>query len=774
MVLCTAEVSMTYMNVEAADSLIRCPEEMQAFEAVEMFDEWEEFVLFASHYFILFAENSAPHAGSIAEHAAHVDDVERDPQHSGEGTTELSSFTLQPCVVKKALPPRKFAALFKCEDVIGIHGGIKGQNRSNTTEIYRLISPEKDSTNNDTNMAAGAARWALPSELSSRMCHAIAVSRSGMCLLTGGRASPGSPMRDCWFFDNIWRRVHDLPFSLYRHCATWVDFKKGSSCESGVVVYGGKTSRNVFSDQWLLWQKSIGWQAIPCRGENSKLVFGASIASTGGSSGILVGGMTENCSISAEILEWTILSEHGQLHLKSAKSRLSNSGGDLRLARFGAQLVPLGSELVLVGGIGNTVFAEDQEIVKLRCSMPSDNACSVTPLKYYCDLLRPLLVGHCVASFNTSLYIFGGGAVCFSFGAVWNGNLCLSQGSRAKTSLVHLSGKDSHGEGGFSVESDVQMLNFSTQSPFTRTTRLAEQPSYQAWETPRKHGSLVRRLLLSSSASFMQVLQVRRPTVMHSLDIGPCCKTWTLQDLERTIGRQREVIVHHSRETQMDFISKNFSYKKVAFGKFIDEIVHGSRQYLRSLSTEKPSGQPANIALDYPELAADFVMANVLCQIQGSKRLLLYPPSDVIHAGIAPGASSSPIAVFDPRETAEHPTLAAMHPHESILHPGDVLYIPPLWMHAAQPLETVSVSVNVFFRDLETGYAPGRDVYGNRDVQAYEKGRNDIRKIGHSFEGLPDDMAQFYLLRLAEELKQQALKRCASPAAMRSAGSEPR
>ena len=91
-----------------------------------------------------------------------------------------------------------------------------------------------------------------------------------------------------------------------------------------------------------------------------------------------------------------------------------------------------------------------------------------------------------------------------------------------------------------------------------------------------------------------------------------------------------------------------------------------------------------------------------------------------------------------------------------MLQPGEILYIPPLWLHTVFPLENASVSVNVFFRDLETGYAYGKDIYGNRDVQAYEKGRTDIQKIVNSFVKLPRDMASFYLERLADELKDKA------------------
>ncbi len=142
-------------------------------------------------------------------------------------------------------------------------------------------------------------------------------------------------------------------------------------------------------------------------------------------------------------------------------------------------------------------------------------------------------------------------------------------------------------------------------------------------------------------------------------------------------------------------------------------------------------------------------MANVYCQIQGSKRLLLFPPSDVERFEFEAGASSSHVNAFSKIPVGTHP-------HEVQVQAGDVLFLPPLWLHTAYPTSEVSVAVNVFFRNLEAGYAAGRDVYGNRDFQAYEKGRQDIAKIIRSFDTLPLDVRGFYLQRLAAEFTQKA------------------
>lgn len=153
-------------------------------------------------------------------------------------------------------------------------------------------------------------------------------------------------------------------------------------------------------------------------------------------------------------------------------------------------------------------------------------------------------------------------------------------------------------------------------------------------------------------------------------------------------------------------------------------------------------------------------MANVYCQIGGSKRMILFPPSDVEHLSFAPGASSSSIDVFSTLfgESSDSRYLAQVtHPHEAVMTPGDVLFLPPLWLHTATPTSDSSIAVNVFFRDLEGGcYAAGKDVYGNRDLAAYEKGRTDLTRIANSFQKLPAEAREFYLLRLADELRRKA------------------
>lgn len=130
----------------------------------------------------------------------------------------------------------------------------------------------------------------------------------------------------------------------------------------------------------------------------------------------------------------------------------------------------------------------------------------------------------------------------------------------------------------------------------------------------------------------------------------------------------------------------------------------------------------------------------------------MFPPSDVKHLSYPPGGSSSNTDILTSKDTR----LSATHPYVAQLSPGDILFIPPMWSHTAVPEEGASVAVNVFFKNLEAGYAAGKDVYGNRDLQAYENGRRDVERIAKAFKNVPQDMARFYLERLAMELQEKA------------------
>ncbi|KAJ6440844.1 leucine carboxyl methyltransferase [Purpureocillium lavendulum] len=452
----------------------------------------------------------------------------------------------------------------------------------------------------------------------------------------------------------------------------------------------------------------------------------------------------------------------------------------LNVALFGAKCVNFGSGWLLCGGLGQEasflggdfVFI-DNDGSGLRTAQvlrPNDQSAAF-----------PFMVGCAAVASPRGVLIIGGGATCFSMGTFWEAGVYSIK--IPPRSCVQI---DDHSR----ALSATTIEHIATSRIVSSGVAGKQAPAHSEKATAIQ----VPRVRLGTDNAFKDVLMDAKPVIIEGLHMGKCVKTWTPQYMAEQVGEQTEVVVHesHRDSEKMDFNSKNFDYVSDHFGKIIAQMESGARMYLRSLSRDKPSEAPANLELDFPRLAQDFclppeleyirdnffssvlrvsgrvnmwlhydVMANVYTQISGAKRMILFPPSDVANLAFAPGASSSSIDVFKAldaktRTPDDTPGLAGTHPHEAILGPGDVLFLPALWLHAATPLSNMSVAVNTFFRDLESGYAAGRDVYGNRDLAAYEKARLDAARMAKSFQQLPLETRRFYLSRIADELRQAA------------------
>ncbi|KAI8946867.1 cupin-like domain-containing protein [Xylaria longipes] len=740
----------------------------QEMDLIEPFDEWEEFALFASHYCVVIARNFALENGSAdSDVVAKYQPQPPSPEllfHAYSGTHGKRRFgaTLQ---TRDKLGELVFANTF----------GLGTNTRLKSCDLYSIES----STLGISMGSVGP---------SSRVCHAIADLGHFGSLLVGGRASPTTALRDCWHFSmeqNRWSLTNDLPVPLYRHGVAQLGRSKMA------ILIGGKSDSSTVFPGCLIHRPGSGWIECSISGSAYRPVFGAMLVSfrkhhltndISGSlavhfEGILAGGLLEDGTVTHQLLRWSLKLPADGNPTISFKPIETSTDTELLICRFGASALLLGDErIIVVGGVqhngivprGDEVLVIDTLDPKLRiisrCPMASSNNPFGVP--------RPLLVGTSVSLADHQLLVMGGGATCFSMGTYWNeGCYALNIGSLLDDSPPTTS------RGPLRFQKSVEVVDQSQSA----------KSAYESVPRPQRATiSDIPRIRVSTENSFEKILRTGKPVIIEGSDLGTCVQRWTGAYLTENVGPQRKVVVHEASRSMMDFNSKNFSYTTKDFTSFMEEVEKGGNQYLRALSEEHPSDQPANIEVDFPGLASDFklppeisfvkrnehssvlrvsgrvhmwlhydVMANVYCQIAGSKKLLLFPPDDVSQLSFAPGASSSSIDVFSGLET---PALALTHPHEATLGPGDILFIPPLWLHATAPLTDLGVAVNVFFRNLETGYSSGRDVYGNRDIAAYEKGRMDVARITNSFTRLPRDVQAFYMRRLADEMTENILR----------------
>ncbi|KAK9505983.1 hypothetical protein O3M35_009932 [Rhynocoris fuscipes] len=275
----------------------------------------------------------------------------------------------------------------------------------------------------------------------------------------------------------------------------------------------------------------------------------------------------------------------------------------------------------------------------------------------------------------------------------------------------------------------------------------------------------------------------RRPLLIKNVDIGECCKKWTVDYLANVLGKN-EVRVHVSPVGNMSFLNKNFSYKTLAFDEFIRRaaeerntkwfICENECYYLRSIGSDKRGKDVADVNKQFPQISSDIkfpklfdesdffssvfrigscgvqiwthydIMDNMLIQIVGEKRVVLFSPSDTQHMYLN-GDKSEVIDIDNPDEKRFPDFLKAVQ-YECLLKPGDVLFIPALWHHNTIA-KSFGIGINVFWKNLPHELYDKTDVYGNKDLVPATKALSEINKAVNSLKTLPPIYKEFYIQR---------------------------
>lgn len=486
-------------------------------DKIEAFDEWEDFAIFASHYFLLIASNKLEAEGSIKTSIS----------ANGQSGSDAS----ERYVLEAHCPPgkcgrRRYGTLVPGpKNNIGIHGGQGEQTRLATTDLYR--HSEGSSEPQDT----------FPSrDVPARMCHTITPLSKGDCLLVGGRTSPTAPLDDCWLRQNqAWRQIHPLPNPRFRHNATDVVLNGNTS---SILVYGGKSDKNTILDSWILWneQDEQGWQAVVPAGPEPEARFGACFSRIDGNTGVLFGGIGRNGTILEDIWTWN-LSHRGNGRLQVELTDVTRYVRDASprlfsyLTRFGATANAIPQGLVIAGGIiPRQLVPADKEILLLDVkdllqtpqTTRSPALISAVGLGTTFTGPRPLLTGHVACTIDSDQVLFlGGGAVCFPSGTFWSEGTWL------------LRPRDSKAENRWAItapkEAPPQPTAGLTGSKTRGTARETAEP------TP------IPRVRIESAVQFQQILTSGMPVVLEESNIGPCTQRWTKEYLTSAVGQDRKV-----------------------------------------------------------------------------------------------------------------------------------------------------------------------------------------------------------------------------------------
>lgn len=335
-----------------------------ALDDVEPFDEWEEFVLFASHYFLLVAKH---HSDSEFISLLPTEKTNL-PVWSSDSVCKVRASTSS-----GVYPQKRFASIIHQKGdrpQLGHVSGLGPQTRTSTIDSYTL---ENEETSREIPDGVDSGRMTLPNSFEPRMCHTTTTihPKTDRWLLAGGRKSPDQPLKDCWVLqDQRWQRVDDLPIALYRHCQTPVQVAPDNIPTSAVLVHGGKTLRNVISSKWFLWRDTAGWVEVLVDNADFTPRFGAVIASYEEGNGVLLGGMSQDGTICLDFWLWSILfNDEAGWRVKLTKQGICRDQSDPRsseyIYRFGASIERTCDSFLLIGGVANEIIPECYEVIEI-------------------------------------------------------------------------------------------------------------------------------------------------------------------------------------------------------------------------------------------------------------------------------------------------------------------------------------------------------------------------------------------------------------------------
>mmetsp|Transcript_16549 Transcript_16549/g.41848 ORF Transcript_16549/g.41848 Transcript_16549/m.41848 type:complete len:426 (+) Transcript_16549:147-1424(+) len=211
-------------------------------------------------------------------------------------------------------------------------------------------------------------------------------------------------------------------------------------------------------------------------------------------------------------------------------------------------------------------------------------------------------------------------------------------------------------------------------------------------------------------------------------------------------------------------------------------ISQSEKYYLRALGTD-PRKDIADLKTDFPQLADDIqlpelfdpadyfssvlrvgspglhlwthydTMDNALVQIVGTKRVVLFPPSDADSLYLK--GDKSMVLDIDNPDLSQFPLFDDVHPFECALLPGDLLFIPALWFHNVVAHD-FSVAVNVFWRQLPKNMYETNDTYGNKDPVPATRAMMSLASALKALSSLPADHQDFFARRMVNTIKTKA------------------
>ncbi|KNH09561.1 leucine carboxyl methyltransferase [Perkinsela sp. CCAP 1560/4] len=573
-------------------------------------------------------------------------------------------------------------------------------------------------------------------------------------LLYGGRAAPSNVFGEAYLFDchtESWGKVdidesEKVPLARYRHAATTLDVSTGchvflEECDNkqfyaltsdifvgSAVVFGGISKEGLcFGDLWLFCSVRRRWIALNTVGSNPEPRHSHAMCYDTIAMNLYISGGIDSSGL--------VLGDLHCLHLPTrCWKKISSLPFETQLFSHTMTFAASLNSLVFIGGVSPVpgYWRKNGTVRVLDLYRWTLIECRAIPQ----------VCGHQAVFLSDigALYVVGGGLQCFSFGSAYN-----------ESFLLHL------------------------ENP------LIGKPQKNILTIDLSKSCV-------SGSDWNDVLyKLREPIHFKSMNLGECMVKWKTSDYLCEKEGKRQVIVHNIKEKcitrkdviyRMDFIQKNFVYQTQSFAELIQDCFQQNiATYFRSIAR---NDKTCDFWKNFPHIAKDFclpdifrktvldekrywqsclrvssenvqlwthydIMDNVLCQIVGSKKVLLYPPNAYTDLRMRDSVSR----ILDP----ENDPVLRKNALEIVLQPGDVLFIPALWFHSITALSP-SIGINIFWKHLDSNYYSSNDNYGNHDlIPMIEARKKLIEQVQDAMSAVPVGYRNFTLQQIADDLK---------------------
>ena len=734
-------------------------QERNRIKLIEPFDEYEEWYLKCSHYFV-----GCGIKGSISS----VSELNITKAHSPDSTSSSPIAILNALLDAQHVPTS-----------INLWGHGLGMLHDGHCIIfggYGLdpLTSSKVHCRQQVNLLVNMSDWSvIPLEITGpsrriyhKMCHNFDKT-AVFCF--GGRTRPHKALNDLWIFDSTTREWNEIiPSSEKRPRPRWnhgfVHLAKGLFDEEmgSLLLFGGRSDDlRPLSDFWLFSIKEKIWKDL-------KVPKGCAIPSIDRfvlhydsvrERLIILGGLKKHDKGSGEMFvvnlrEW-MCEAHPGLPIINARCCVIPSNPET--------LFVVGGILCSYGKFQNTIFA-----ISLRNYRIFELSHAV---QNYPSLM---FINHEVVPTLDGFAVLGGGATCFSMGSFFNETSTVLSISIPEQWRIH---------------SPLNWINKSR--PVTAI-------SYDKFQH-----------------SWRELFEARKPFVIRGADIGECIDLWSSESyLANSMDANTRISLHVSDTPRLTFTPKNYNYQMDCWKSFIEQLFAPKecvRKYLyfRSIGMN-PRKHASNIRLSHPGLAKDInlpaelisaiaqeqnsntskslseidsdhyfssvlrissahlqlwthydVMDNILIHVTGEKLVTLIEPSFHEELRLPSGINQSsspeteiygdyrdPLNDYPKKKISSNPMDTVKRCNTLIMNPGDILYIPALWFHNVLTLDKPAVSVNVFWKHLDLSFYDKRDLYGNKDLLPAIKAFHSIDELFDSGLSLPPEYVNFYGERL--------------------------